>query len=70
MKRPNLIENALQHGGNTLSTVIVTVSANSDAVTIQVENDGLKIEDSEQSCFDQFSQIGENSGSDGISDCL
>ena len=60
----NLIENALQHGGNTLSEIIVTVSANSDAVTIQVENDGLKIEESEiQSCFDRFSQIGENSGS-------
>ena len=60
----NLIENALQHGGNTLSEIIVTVGANSDAITIQVENDGLKIEDSEvQSCFDRFSQIGENSGS-------
>jgi two-component system, OmpR family, sensor histidine kinase TctE len=60
----NLIENTLQHGGNALSKIIVTVGAIYEAFTIQVENDGLKIKNSEiQSCFDRFSQIGENSGS-------
>lgn len=60
----NLIENALQHGGEELAEITVTVAACPQSVAIHVENDGHKIEESEiQACFDRFFQIGENAGS-------
>ena len=59
----NLIENALQHGGPTLSEIIVKVTKKRQEISISVENDGTKIKDNQiKSCFERFSQIGESGG--------
>ncbi len=60
----NLIENALQHGGTALSEIVITVTGDNRSVVIVVENDGQRMEEGEiYSCFERFSQIGENPGS-------
>ena len=60
----NLIENALQHGGTALSEIVITVTGDNRFVAIIVENNGQRMEEGEiYSCFERFSQIGENPGS-------
>lgn len=59
----NLIDNALQHAGPTLSLIKLSTSNTQDRVTISVENDGASIAHLDTTnLFDRFTQGAESKG--------
>ena len=59
----NLIHNAIEHGGDALTYITVTVLEESDSILIIVENDGTTVpKENREHIFERFSQ---GSGSNG-----
>ncbi len=59
----NLIDNALQHAGPTLSLIKLSTSKTRDRVIISIENDGASIANLDTSnLFDRFTQGAESKG--------
>ncbi|MEX3313575.1 ATP-binding protein [Sulfitobacter sp. PS-8MA] len=60
----NLLENALQHGGPDLTSIVVTTSARDHAAVLCVEDDGTGIpHDSTDVAFQRFGQLRNGQGS-------
>ena len=60
----NLLENALTHGGASLSAIRVRTKAEGQFAVLSVEDDGVGIpEDSGQVAFQRFGQLSEGEGS-------
>ncbi|MFY0594885.1 MAG: sensor histidine kinase [Cognatishimia sp.] len=60
----NLIDNAMIHGGESLSQITVTLKADAETASITVEDDGKGLNpDQSDAAFSRFSQVGTSSGS-------
>lgn len=60
----NLIDNAITHGGDELSKIIVTLRAVADSAYITVDDDGKGLHpDQSEAAFGRFSQVGPSQGS-------
>lgn len=60
----NLIDNALQHGGDVLGEVKVTLSNQKDRAIVTVSDDGKGLSpDHRDAAFGRFSQVGPSNGS-------
>lgn len=60
----NLIDNAMTHGGKSLSQITVSLQAEADTALITVEDDGKGLNpDQSEAAFSRFSQVGPSTGS-------
>lgn len=60
----NLIDNAMIHGGESLTQITVTLKADAETASITVEDDGKGLRpDQSEAAFSRFSQIGPSNGS-------
>lgn len=60
----NLIDNAMIHGGEELSKITVSLTANAEKASVTVKDDGKGLNpDQSEAAFSRFSQVGPSSGS-------
>ncbi len=63
----NLVDNALKHGGPTLSEIWIRLVPSPEDVTVVVKDNGIGLSDAEiQTALRRFGQVSESSGGSGL----